>query len=253
MHFKPKLVAFDLDGTLAESKQSASPQIGELLVELLKHVPVAVMSGAKFGQMEEQLLPALSDKTHFERLYLFPNSAARCYVYKNGAWSSFYDHSFDPFERGRIVQAIKEALAEVGLDKHPAQLWGEQVEDRGAQISFSPLGQQAPVGAKKEWNQLYDHKRKELQSALIKRLPDFSIKTGGLTTIDITHKGIDKAYGIRQLVKLTDISIAEMLYVGDALQEGGNDSVVVGTGVRTHEVFGPEETTALIKSLLKQL
>jgi len=251
MHFKPKLIAFDLDGTLAESKQPVSVETGELLAQLLAHIPVAVMSGAGYTQMERQFLPAFPGGAHLEHLYLFPNSAARCYRYQDGAWKSEYDHSFDPFERGRIMQAIKEALEEVGLSEVPNPVWGERIEDRGAQISFSPLGQQAPVDAKREWNRLYDHKRKELHATLTKRLPDFSVKMGGLTTIDITHKGINKAYGIRQLVKFTDISVAEMLYVGDALQEGGNDSVVVDTGVHTHEVFGPEETIALIKDMLR--
>ena len=76
---------------------------------------------------------------------------------------------------------------------------------------------------------------------------------GGLTTIDITRKGLTKAYGIRQLVELTDTAISEMLYVGDALQEGGNDAVVIETGVRTHEVFGPKETAAFIKDILRPL
>ncbi len=253
MNFKPKLVGFDLDGTLAESKQPVSVETGQLLAELLALMPIAIMSGAGFAQIERQLLPAFPGTTNFERLYLFPNSAARCYRYKGGEWKTYYDHSFDPFERGRIMQAIKEALVEVGLSDSPAQTWGERIEDRGAQISFSPLGQQAPVEAKRDWNSEHDAKRKQLQEALMKRLPDFSIKTGGLTTIDITQKGINKAYGIRQLVALTDISVAEILYVGDALSEGGNDSVVIETGVHTHEVFGPDETAALIKEILKQI
>ena len=41
-----------------------------------------------------------------------------------------------------------------------------------------------------------------------------------------------------------------MLYVGDALEEGGNDSVVIPTGVKTQEVFGPEETAKVIEEIL---
>ena len=41
-----------------------------------------------------------------------------------------------------------------------------------------------------------------------------------------------------------------MLYVGDALDEGGNDAVVKETGVQTHAVFGPEETAGLINTFL---
>jgi hydroxymethylpyrimidine pyrophosphatase-like HAD family hydrolase len=82
-------------------------------------------------------------------------------------------------------------------------------------------------------------------------MPEFSIATGGSTSIDITRKGITKAYGINRLAELTGIAVADMLYVGDALDEGGNDSVVKATGVPTHPVFGPEETAGLLAALLK--
>lgn len=249
MNFKPKLVAFDLDGTLAESKQRVSAEIGELLGRLLEIVPVAILSGAKFSQFENQLLPALPD-AHLSRLFLFPTSAAQCYRYSNGKWQTQYDHSFSTAERARIMQSLSEALAEVGLTEEPAQRWGERIEDRGAQVSFSPLGQQAPVEAKREWNGKFEPLRKQLHTALVKRLPDFSVRMGGLTTIDITRKGVNKAYGIRKLIELTDVSISEMLYVGDALQEGGNDAVVIETGVKTHQVFGPAETAGLIEEIL---
>jgi hypothetical protein len=49
---------------------------------------------------------------------------------------------------------------------------------------------------------------------------------------------------------MTEISIPEMLYIGDALDDGGNDSVVIGTGIKTHEVFGPKETAGIIEEIL---
>lgn len=250
LNFAPKLIAFDLDGTLAESKQRMSAEMGELLGKLLNVMPVAVLSGAKFAQFENQLLPALPD-THLNRLFLFPTNAAQGYIFEKGAWHVRYDHSFSEPERARIMQALAEALPEAGLAEEPPQTWGNRIEDRGAQISFSPLGQQAPVEAKRGWNSEHDHLRKKLNAALTVRLPDFSIKMGGLTTIDITHKGITKAYGIRKLIELTGLSISQMLFVGDALQEGGNDSVVIETGIKTYQVFGPEETAQLIEEVLR--
>lgn len=250
MTFKPKLVAFDLDGTLAESKRPVSVEMGALLAELLERMPVAIMSGASMAQFETQLLPAIPETAHFERLYLFPTNAAKCLVYKNGAWNVVYDRSFDPFEKGRIMQALKESLEEVGLAEEPKEVWGERIEDRGAQISFSPLGQQAPVDAKRSWNAAHNDLRKKLRESLLRRLSDFSVAMGGLTTIDITRQGLTKAYGVRQLVGLTGISVSEILYVGDALEEGGNDAVVIETGVRTQQVFGLDETAALIKSII---
>lgn len=249
---KPKLVAFDLDGTLAESKQRLSADMGEMIGFLLeKKLIVAIMSGASFAQFEKQFLPALPVTSHLDRLYLFPTNAAQCYSHKGGEWRVIYDQSFDVFEKGRVMQAIKEALEETGFAHPTEQIWGERIEDRGAQISFSGLGQEAPLEAKKAWDPTGE-KKKKIREAIAKRIPDFTVVASGSTTVDITKKGVNKAYGIRRLIELTDISIGEMIYVGDALEEGGNDSVVKQTGVHTVDVFGPDETALVIDGLLKE-
>lgn len=245
----PKLIVFDLDGTLAESKQRVSAEVGDLLGQLLKKIPVAIMSGAGFPQFEKQFFPALPADALLDNLYIFPDNAAQCFVYKNGSWHPQYDHAFSPTERDHILKELDAALAETGLKDAPARIWGERVEDRGAEIVFSGLGQEAPLEAKEKWDPTGE-KRNALRAALAKRLPEFSEATGGMTSVDITRKGITKAYGIHRLVELTEVPVAHMLYVGDALEEGGNDSVVIDTGIRTHAVFGPHETAALIETLL---
>lgn len=250
MTFRPKLLAFDLDGTLAESKQRVSAEMGELLSRLTQKMPVAVMSGAGFPQFERQFFPALPHETKLDNLYIFPDNAAQCFVYRSGSWHAQYDNAFTPQERDHIVEELKKALKEIGLAEAPVRVWGERIEDRGAEIVFSGLGQSAPIEEKIKWDPTGE-KRKSLQQALAKRLPEFSEATGGSTSVDITRKGITKAYGIKRLAELSKVAISDMLYVGDALEEGGNDAVVVETGVRTHAVFGPEETAGLIEAVLR--
>ena len=148
------------------------------------------------------------------------------------------------------MQVLTEVLHEVGLYDAPVRVWGERIEDRGAQISFSPLGQHAPVAEKARWFNEHNDIRKKLHEILTQSLPHFSIAMGGMTTIDITHKGITKAYGIRKLSELTNIPVPDMLYVGDALEEGGNDAIVVETGVPVRQVLSPEETAALIQTVV---
>ena len=84
-------------------------------------------------------------------------------------------------------------------------------------------------------------------------MPDVEVLIGGMTTIDVTKKGIDKSYGVLWLSKHLNIPVAEMLYVGDALYPGGNDAVVIPTGIQTHITSGPGETTLIIDRLLEQL
>ncbi len=249
---KPKVMAFDLDGTLADSKQRLSVYMGELLSRLLEEMPVAILSGASFAQFQKQFLSSLPE-AKLGKLYIFPVNAAQCFVYRQGTWKPQYDHAFTPREKEIIMQALTVALKEVGLSENPQDVWGERIEDREAQISFSPLGQLAPLHAKEVWRTEHEPIRKKLETQLIQLLPDCSVAEGGLTTIDITRKGITKAYGIERLSELTGVSIGDMLYVGDALDEGGNDSVVIKTGIKTHAVLGPQETAALIQSVTTKL
>lgn len=249
MSYHPRLVAFDLDGTLAESKQRVSADMGELLGQLTQRLPVAVMSGAGWPQFEHQFFPALPPEAKLENLYIFPDNAAQCFVYRGGAWKPQYDNAFTPAEREHILQALDEALKETGLYEVPVRVWGERIEDRGAEIVFSGLGQQAPPEEKRKWDP-DGTKKRALRDALARRLPEFSEGANGSTSVDITRKGITKAYGVRRLAELTNIAPGEMLYVGDALEEGGNDAVVIDTGIRTHQVFGVEETHGLITTLL---
>ncbi len=247
----PKLIAFDLDSTLAESKQPLSWSMGEHLVRLLEKMPVAVMSGAAFHQFEGQFLAELPGTARLDRLYIFSVNAGQCYTWGGNGWKIIYDHNFKDEERQTILRALDEALKKTGLYEQPEQVWGERIEDRGAQISFSGLGQHAPLEAKKSWDPAVE-KRQSLHDALVPLLPNFSVSIGGSSTIDITQKGVTKAYGIEQLSKITNIPIPEMLYVGDELREGGNDAVVIQTGIPTAAVNSPKEAMEIIEKILAE-
>jgi HAD superfamily hydrolase (TIGR01484 family) len=251
MSLVPKAIVFDLDGTLAESKQRVEADMGLLLGELLKKIPVAIMSGGSRAQFETQFFPALPIECNLKNLYIFPTNAAACFVYRDG-WKPQYDYSYSDTQRGEVHEAIQAAMAEMSMPQ-PEKVYGVVVQDRGAQITYSAVGQEAPVAAKQAWADAHNEERKKLRDLIATKLPNFSVSTGGITSIDITPKGINKAYGVQRFTELTNIPLKEMLYVGDALEEGGNDSVVIGTGVNTHEVFGPEETAALIRDTIEKL
>ncbi|HRH24446.1 MAG TPA: HAD-IIB family hydrolase [Candidatus Paceibacterota bacterium] len=248
----PKVVAFDLDGTLAVSKSQVSPEMGTLLAELTKKLPVAIMSGGKYAQFQKQVLTALPEDAHLENLYLFPVCAGYCYHFVDGEWKLVDDNSYTPEEKAVIMAALEESMAETGFTEPPTPVWGERIEDRGALIAFSGLGQEAPWEAKKEWDP-HKEKRRPLWAALVARLPDCEVKMNAATTIDITRKGITKAYGVRKLSEFTGVPISEMLYVGDALFPGGNDEVVIPTGIPTRPIADTNETAAVIKEILAQV
>lgn len=85
---------------------------------------------------------------------------------------------------------------------------------------------------------------------LQKKLKKFEVRVGGITTIDVTQKGIDKAYGVRQIEKTLRIPTKDMVFIGDALYKGGNDAAAKKSGVQTMATTGPAHTISIIKKIL---
>jgi phosphomannomutase len=242
-----KLIVFDLDGTLAESKSPVDADMSALLHDLLLIVKVAVISGGDWPQFEEQLLSEVPQDGYLIDLSLLPTSGTKFYRYDAGAWKKIYSEDFTSEERDKILSSLKRAIGMA--DFKIVQIWGEQVEDRGSQITFSALGQHAPLEDKTKWDPDFT-KRRKIKSILDTLIPEFSVRTGGSTSIDITKPGIDKAYGIGKLRDLLNISIKEMIYIGDALYIGGNDYAVKQAGVDCIPVKDPNETRLVIQTII---
>ena len=243
-----KLIIFDLDGTLAESKSKVDEEMSALLSALLKEKEVAIISGGAYAQFEKQLLGNLScEEDELKKLHIFPTCGASFYRFDKG-WSCFYKEVLSAEEKNKIIEAFKIALP-LGGYKQPDSIYGETIEDRETQISFSALGQLAPVDLKKVWDP-DSARRLRIKKFLDPLLPNFSVRVGGATTIDITKKGIDKAYGIGQMEKHLGFSRDEMLFMGDALFPGGNDYPVKEAGVDCIHVSGPAHTKDEIGKVL---
>ncbi|VUC26297.1 unnamed protein product, partial [Clonostachys rosea] len=140
-----------------------------------------------------------------------------------------------------------EALLATGFK--PEKTWGERIEDRGSQITFSALGQQAPVAEKEVWDPDFA-KRRVIQADLKQRLPGLSINLGGATSIDITKEGVDKGYGLKRLRDASGIPLEEMMFIGDAIFPGGNDYPAKEIGLDTVRVKDPDGTLAAIAAIV---
>jgi HAD superfamily hydrolase (TIGR01484 family) len=241
-----KLIVFDLDGTLAESKSSLDAEMSHLLQELLSVVKVAVISGGDWPQFEKQVLSHLPQDSRLKDLSLLPTCGTKFFQY-NGAWKKIYSEDFTSAEKSKIEAALSDAVANAGFKIE--QAWGETIEDRGSQITYSGLGQHAPLSEKTRWDPDYA-KRKKIKAMLDAALPEFSVRMGGATSIDVTKPGIDKAYGVGKLRDILGISIREMIVIGDAMFPGGNDYPAEQAGVIAIPVRGPEDTKRVIEAII---
>lgn len=241
-----QLIIFDLDGTLAESKAALDQEMAELLANLLVVAKIAIISGGDWAQFEKQVLSNLPAQVNLDNLSILPTCGTKYYQYKS-AWKQLYAENFTAEEKNKILSELKDAVASSGFSA--VKIWGEQIEDRGSQITFSALGQQAPLDAKKDWDPDFA-KRKIIKAKLDHTLPEFSVQMGGATSIDITKPGIDKAYGIQKLHQTLNIAIQDMIFIGDALFEGGNDYPARRSGVRCIAVKDPTETKKVVEAII---
>lgn len=248
----PRLVAFDLDDTLAPSKSAIAPRMGELLIALAERVEVAIISGGQLAQFQKQVvdrLPAAGTAV-LHHIHLLPTCGTQYYRITGDGVETVYAHALTDDEKTRALTAVEEEARRLGLWE--SETWGDILEDRGSQITFSALGQSAPVDAKMAWDPTGE-KKNTLREAVQARIPDLEVRSGGSTSVDITQRGIDKAYGMRQLADQTGIALDDMLFVGDRLDENGNDYPVLAMGVTCHAVTGWEDTISYLEELVPTL
>lgn len=241
-----KLIVFDLDGTLAESKSAIDDEMSGLLHDLLGIVQVAVISGGEWPQFEKQVVWQLPHDERLARLSLLPTCGTKFFQYEK-VWNKIYSEDFTADDKQKIITSLTKAFQKSGFKAE--KVWGEAIEDRGSQITLSALGQEAPLAEKDRWDPDFA-KRKKIKSMLDALIPEFSVRIGGTTSIDVTKPGIDKGYGIRKLRDILNISVREMIFIGDALFVGGNDYPAKEAGVVSIPVRGPHETKRVIEAII---
>lgn len=248
----PLLVAFDLDDTLAPSKAPLPDPVRAALTALLAVRAVCIISGGQIEQFRTQVVERLGDlpPASAARLHLMPTCGTQYWRIGPGGLERVYAEELTDDERQRATAAVERRARDLGL--WADETWGPAIEDRGSQITYSALGQAAPLDAKRAWDP-DGAKKNALRAAVQADLPDLEVRAGGSTSVDITRRGIDKAYGMRRLTELTGIPLVEMLFVGDRLDPDGNDFPVVATGVPTRAVTGWEDTVRVIDAVLTAL
>lgn len=244
-----KLVAFDLDDTLAPSKTPMGDDMVQGLLTLLDVIDVCVISGGTYDQFKTQVIARLPQGPALRRLHLMPTCGTQYYRMTDDVWTQVYSEPLSVEERRAASDVLREAATRLGLWAPDDEVFGERVEDRGTQITFSALGQQAPVDRKHAWDP-DGAKRRVLREEVQDLLPDLEVRAGGSTSIDITRRGIDKAYGMGMLMKELELAADEVHFIGDRLEPGGNDYPVRSLNISVQQVAGPDETLRHIGELM---
>lgn len=245
-----KLLAFDLDDTLAITKSPISDRMSEILTDVLEQFEICIISGGRFEQFKTQVIDRLHIEPHkLNKLHLMPTCGTRYYRYNelDAEWQMQYAEDLTEEQKQRIINVLEASAKELGLwESNPA---GDIIEDRGSQITFSALGQKATPEDKYAWDP-DGTKKASLRDLAAQSLPGLEVRAGGSTSIDVTREGIDKAYGMQKLIDAIDINKDDILFFGDKMQEGGNDYPVKAYGIDCLEVERWEDTANRLETIL---
>ena len=249
-----KLIAFDLDGTLTESKQSITPEMANLISSLSLKAKVIIISGGSYHQFHEQFLPQIiKTQSNLQNIILLPTSGSCRYEYdaETKDWKEVYTHPFPQDIKNHALYELNKIVNEQKSDfSIPSEHFGPYIEDRGNQLTFSAMGQEAPLEEKSQWDS-NGNKRRKIKDFLEKNIPEIDAHIGGMTSVDVLPKGFDKAVGLKLLLEEQKCSTSDILFIGDAVFEGGNDYSPMKAGIETVGIKGPDETSKLITTLLQ--
>jgi len=248
-----KVLAFDMDDTIAITKSPISDRMVTAFSNILETFDVCIISGGNYELFHKQFIDRLDlDEVKLKRIHLMPTCGTRYYRYDESTkdWVLQYAEDLTEEEKSKIIQVLEESAKEAGYwIENPA---GEIIEDRFSQITFSALGQFATPEDKYAWDP-EGKKRLAIREIALRGLPDLEIRLGGTTSIDVTRPGIDKATGMQKLMEANGLTKEDILFFGDKLQEGGNDYPVKAFGIESIEVTRWEDTANCLESIVSSI
>lgn len=206
-----KYLFFDMDKTVAPARQPILTEMFDLLSSL--SYPIIIVSGQEVSKIGWQ-------SNDLTAIRLGQNGNHAVDVDGTELWNI-------PLEEHHQNEILKHIETLMSLLPHEVRDDWTPIENRGSQITFSPIGNTAPVDIKNA----YDPDRKK-RDDLIARAPFVSkeliVKIGGSTSFDYIHKDRHKGTNVAKLITHKGWDKDECIYIGDGLFSGGNDEAVIG-------------------------
>lgn len=244
----PKTICmFDVDGTLSAARQSAKPEMIQLLQDLRKECVIAFVGGSDLAKIEEQLAGNTSTKAIHAFDYGFAENGLT--AYKMGqelASQSFIGHIGEE-EYKKLARFILHYIADLDT---PVKR-GTFIEFRNGMINVSPIGRNASTQERNDF-EAWDKQsgcRAKFVEVLKKEFAhlSFTYSIGGQISFDVFPTGWDKTYSLNHIA---DEGFEEIHFFGDKTYKGGNDYEIF-SDERTigHTVTSPEDTARILKEL----
>lgn len=232
----------DVDNTITPPRQPLTESMAKILERL--NIPFYVVAGSHIGLLKEQFFEPLYKYGFRKRFDAFLGNGAihyRCDYSKKMSIeviSSFNIRDYlGEIEYNSLIGVLTKTLELERFQLPPfLKVFGETITFRESMINFSPIGKPTIEDMEIQQNRTnfveFDHSykfrqkmmnylKRELSSLISKR--ELTITLGGQTSFDIGIAGQDKTKPVRILL---ETGIKKLIFIGDALYEGGNDAVI---------------------------
>lgn len=236
MNHTPKLIAFDLDGTLTQHKSKLEDKNRRILERL----------GEKYDLL---MVGAGTCMRIFNQMDGFPINILGCY----GMQYAEYDH-----DRGELIIRRdehaevdrEEVLRRSALIREKYNLVpfaGETLEIHPTgSLTFPILGTKALLPDKLAYDP--DRAKRRVMYPFVKELFfDYNVLIGGTSSFDIVPGRFGKYNALMRLLSERGLEKQDVLYCGDDYLEGGNDHDVYAGGVPFLKVDSYENFAQLIE------
>ncbi|WP_418968710.1 HAD-IIB family hydrolase [Alloscardovia omnicolens] len=245
-----RVLAFDLDNTLARSKMPMTDETARLFASLTHLLPVAIVTGGRFELIESQVLDSTLPYMYPNNVVLLPTTGTSYFQWNGRTFAPWYTLELSDDQKNRARYVLERYARSLHLWYEHTD--GVRIEDRGSQITFSALGSHAQVDRKEAWDP--DGAKRSLLAAQVqKELPDLTVRVAGSTSIDISSRGIDKSFAVSKIAEQFTISPSDIVFVGDRMSPGGNDypAALAGTqAVRVDGRYGHERVYASVYAII---
>lgn len=239
---KKKVIIADVDETICEPCQVITPEMVNQIFSLIqKGYILAFISGTELNYLQKMISSQLKTK-HF----LLPTTGTICLeVDPEKETKETYNYKLTSEEKKEIMNAFEVLTSEFNIQTMTTK--EDQIQDRNTQITLSAIGRNAPLELKKNYDP-DGEKRKEWIKFLKTILEEnkYEISYGGTTSVDITRKGLNKAWGIKKFAEYYGIALDSILFIGDKTDPGGNDYPAT-TVVDFITVKNPQDTLEKLK------
>lgn len=206
-----KLISFDLDGTITQHKTPITPQNRAVLDKLSKRYRLVMVGGGGCERIYHQMGDYPID--------ILGNYSMQESHIVNGRFQIVRD------EKVKVDTAFFNKKCDYLRKKYGyTHYYGKSVEfHESGMVTFGLLGTKAPAAEKLNFD-TDKSKRRAMLPEVKKIFKNYAVFIGGTTSFDFAEKQYNKYTAVMKYAREHGYTKDQILFVGDDLGDGGNDS-----------------------------